>query len=199
MSIRQHAEQESHRPSILETQSEFVSGIHRDPERWRRTDGWQPIQGGSGEAKRQPEIDDEEPRSDPPVTLPGPVSDQLEGHKRPDFGQGQSEQEPIPDTQDERLAKAIRDLEKGYDPSARFETQLMLEGLLDRLEEAKIVPIVENPNPYDPDVDEDKHERWWEEHREEAEDFERSVDRRSETLRHLYIGAIIGSGPWNLP
>jgi hypothetical protein len=125
---------------------------------------------------------------------------QLESNQpAPNFRVEQRGSELIPDIQDERLTQAIRDIERGYDPSARFEIQLMLEGLLDRLEEAKIVPIVDNPNPHDPDVDEDEHERWWEEHPQKAEDFERSVDRRNEILRHLYIGAVIGSGPWNLP
>lgn|GEM_PF-3304959 len=129
----------------------------------------------------------------PPQHLP--EEDRSEGRGRPSFRGREPEQGRIPGVQDERLAKALHDIERGYDPSARFEIQLMLEGLLDRLEEAKIVPIVDNPNPYDPDADEDEHERWWEEHPQDAEDFERSVDRRNEILTHLYIGAIIGSGP----
>ena len=118
---------------------------------------------------------------------------------RPSFREARSRQPRIPEIQDDRLAEAIRDLEKGYDPSARFEIQLMVEGLLSRLEQGGVLPIVENPNPFDPDLDEDQHERWWEEHPQEAEVFNRAIDKRNEVLRHLYIGAIIGSGPWNLP
>jgi hypothetical protein len=122
-----------------------------------------------------------------------------EAYMRPGFGGSEPEHGRIPDSHDERLGKAIHDIESGYDPSVRFETQLMLEGLLDRLEQAGIVPIAENPNPCDPDVHEDEHERWWVEHPQEADEFERDVDRRNEILRCLYIGAVIGSGPWNLP
>ncbi|MEW5957680.1 MAG: hypothetical protein AB1801_08155 [Chloroflexota bacterium] len=118
---------------------------------------------------------------------------------RSTIGRVSLEQPRIPEIQEDRLAEAIRDIEKGYDPSARFETQLMLEGLLSRLEQAGILPTVENPNPYDPGLDIEQHDRWWEEHPQEAEKFDRLVDKRNEVLRHVYIGALIGSGPWNLP
>jgi hypothetical protein len=118
---------------------------------------------------------------------------------RPRFGEARNQQKRVPEIQADRLAQAIGEIQKGYDPSVRFETLLMLEGLLSRLEQAGIVPTVENPNPYDPELDEDQHERWWEEHLPEAEKFDRAVDRRNEVLRYLYIGATIGSGPWRLP
>jgi len=118
--------------------------------------------------------------------------------ERPEFGQG-SDQQHIPEIQDDRLAESLEAIERGYDPSARFETQLMLESLLSRLEQAGIVPVVDNPNPHNPDLDEEQHEQWWEEHPQEAMKFEESVDKRNEVLRHLFIGALIGSGPWNIP
>jgi hypothetical protein len=117
---------------------------------------------------------------------------------QPDFGDD-TKQHRISDIQDERLTEAIRRIETGRDPSARFETQLILEGLLPGLEQAKILPVVKNPNPFDPEDDEERHEQWWKENPEEATDFERNVDKRNEVLRHLYVGSIIGSGPWNIP
>lgn len=75
----------------------------------------------------------------------------------------------------------------------------MLEGLLSRLEQARILPLVENPNPYDPPQNMDEHDQWWEQHPEEAMKFDMQVDKRNEVLRCLYIGALIGSGPWNIP
>lgn len=124
--------------------------------------------------------------------------DQPSSCERPNFGE-EFEPQRIPEIKDERLAKALREIKKGYDPSAHLETQLMLEGLLPRLEQAGILPIIENPNPYDPVINEAQHENWWEEHPYEGEIFERTVDKRNEVLRHLYIGALIGSGPWNIP
>ena len=124
-------------------------------------------------------------------------SNQLEPDQ-PVFGE-EFEQQPVSEIQDDRLAEALRAIEKGSDPIARFETQLMLENLLSRLEQTGIVPIVDNPNPYNPEIDEQQHEHWWDEHPQEAKKFEQEVDKRNDVLRHIYIGTLIGSGPWNIP
>jgi hypothetical protein len=68
MSTRQSIEQELHRSTRLESQSDFASGVQRDSEGWHRTDGWPPIRGGSGESN-PPEADREEPRPEQDLSL----------------------------------------------------------------------------------------------------------------------------------
>jgi hypothetical protein len=118
---------------------------------------------------------------------------------RPDFSGEEFTNEYNPEIQDDRLAEALERLERGYDIGAQFEIQLMVTGLLPRLEQARIIPVVENPNPYNPELNEKSHERWWQEHPEQEEKFTRDNDKRSETLRNIYIGALLGSGPWPIP
>lgn len=98
----------------------------------------------------------------------------------------------------ERFDELVRYLgeryfEKGYDPGFRFENWLMLTGMLVKLEEAGIMPIVDNPNPFDTSAEElEQHEQWWKDHPVEAEEFARNCEKRNEILRYLYIGALLG-------
>ena len=103
------------------------------------------------------------------------------------------------ENQDERLAQALADIERGREFPARFETQLLLEGFLPRFEQAGIVPAVENPNPYNTGDELDRHEKWWDDHPQETETFLQLMERRNEILRVLYVGALVGSGPWEIP
>ena len=102
-------------------------------------------------------------------------------------------------TQDERLAQALADLERGREPHAQLETRLLLTGILPRLEQARIVPTIDNPNPYEFGEDADRHEQWWEDHPEYTARFLEVMEQRDQVFRILYIGALIGSGPWEIP
>ena len=99
----------------------------------------------------------------------------------------------------QRLEEALRDFERGREPPALFEMRLHLEDLLPRLEQARVIPKIENPNPYDTSEEMDQHEQWWEDHPQESETFLRQVDQRNQRLGILYIGTLIGRGPWNVP
>ena len=109
-----------------------------------------------------------------------------------------SNQEEIED-HNLRLTAALRDFERGREPPALFEMRLHLEDLLPRLEQARVIPKIENPNPYDTGEEIDQHEQWWEDHPQESETFLRQVDQRNQRLGILYIGTLIGRGPWNVP
>ena len=104
-----------------------------------------------------------------------------------------------PASQEERLDQTLADIQRGREPHARLETQLLLTGLLPRLEQAGIVPVIESPNPYEFGDDAVKHEQWWENHPAEVEQFLEGVEKRDEVFRILYVGALIGSGPWEIP
>lgn len=73
-----------------------------------------------------------------------------------------------------------------------FEGDLDHLGLLSALEELGIMPVVENPNPFNVESDEDQHDQWWKQHPEEAGEFHRDFERREDVLKHLYFGAILG-------
>jgi len=75
--------------------------------------------------------------------------------------------------------------------SLYFETQLRKSGLLSDLEQIGVIPIVENPNPYDPELDEGKNEKWALEHPIETETFEEAFEKKDKILRILLIGSII--------
>ena len=76
--------------------------------------------------------------------------------------------------------------------SAFFELELHRTGLISQLEADGVVPIVNNPNPYDPETTEEQHEQWWDEHPEEGAKFSAKIDHRELTLLNLYIGSILG-------
>lgn len=105
--------------------------------------------------------------------------------------------EPQEKAQEQRdVDRLFEFLEKQYeDPglAAYVEWKLHKAGLLSRLEKVGVLPIVENPNPYDPELEEEQHEKWWEEHLEEGEEFRRNFEKREEILRYLYVGALLGS------
>lgn len=76
--------------------------------------------------------------------------------------------------------------------ATHFEFVLARKGLLSQLEETGIVPVVLNPNPYDPDIEEDKCAQWWEDHAEEGEEFRDGLKKRQDVLKNLFIGAVLG-------
>lgn len=69
MGTRRCVEQDPHQPTGFERLAKSGSGVQRDTIRWRRTGGRPPIQGGTGEASRPPQVDSEEPPSEPPLSL----------------------------------------------------------------------------------------------------------------------------------
>lgn len=73
-----------------------------------------------------------------------------------------------------------------------FENDLDKAGLLSGLEELGILPVAQNPNPFDADLEEKQHEQWWDEHPEAAKGFHEILEKRLEILESLHIGAIIG-------
>ena len=73
-----------------------------------------------------------------------------------------------------------------------FEAELEEKGLLSELEDMDIIPVVENPNPYDFGTELEAHEKWWEEHQELGEEFRKSMDKREEVFNLLLLGSILG-------
>ena len=73
-----------------------------------------------------------------------------------------------------------------------FGVRLEIAGLLVPLEKMGVLNTVEDPNPYDPERDLEKHEQWWDAHPGEGDKFSVDLERRMEALKLLYIGAIMG-------
>ena len=90
------------------------------------------------------------------------------------------------------LAMVVTHIES---PESSVYTELILEqaGILDELERISVIPKLLNPNPVDLDIDELAHERWWEEHPVEAEQFETTYHLREKVLIALHAGAVLGT------
>lgn len=73
-----------------------------------------------------------------------------------------------------------------------FEARLQAAGLMGPLEKMGVLNTVEDPNPYDPERDLEKHEQWWDAHPGEGDKFSVDLERRTEALKLLYIGYIMG-------
>ena len=91
-----------------------------------------------------------------------------------------------------RLFEFIREQYRSPGLAVYFELVLSEAGLLSELEDAGVLPVVEDPNPYDPELEEEKSEQWWQEHPEVEEEFSRMFEKRDEVLRLLYVGALVG-------
>ncbi|MCB0176123.1 MAG: hypothetical protein KDJ97_36835 [Anaerolineae bacterium] len=100
---------------------------------------------------------------------------------------------------EELISRILQDVEQDREALLLFEIQLTGAGLLPRLEQARIVPAVENPNPYDTGDEIDKHEQWWDDHPNESKTFVDLLEKRNDALRIMYVGARIGAGPWKIP
>lgn len=72
------------------------------------------------------------------------------------------------------------------------EAKFKKGGLLAVLEQAGVLPVAENPNPYGVEQEEEKFEQWANEHPEEQEAFNRRMDERAIALKYLHIGALLG-------
>jgi hypothetical protein len=75
--------------------------------------------------------------------------------------------------------------------SLYLEALLEEKGLLSRLEEADILPRVENPNPFDVELEEQLNEQWAREHPDEMAKFEKDFEEREHILRLLYVGGLL--------
>lgn len=91
----------------------------------------------------------------------------------------------------DRLNDFLREYTSPADRIA-FQGVLASSGWLTRLEQAGVLPIVKNLNPFDPDREEQQHEQWWKEHSTEGEKFMRTIDNREKIIGYLYIGALLG-------
>ena len=96
---------------------------------------------------------------------------------------------------DSELAVFFEHLDRGYDRTRRatgFELQLAAAKLLPGLEEAGILPVPENPNPYDPELEEELNNQWSDAHPDEMSEFFQTIEKRDEVLEHLHAGALLG-------
>lgn len=71
---------------------------------------------------------------------------------------------------------------------ARFERV----GLLSILEQAGVLPQLEDPNPYDLEHETAAYEQWWAQHPDEQDVFIARLEERQLLLKYLHIGAIVG-------
>jgi hypothetical protein len=106
---------------------------------------------------------------------------------------------------EQRQAALLRYVESvpGVDivQNAMFESVLDRRGVLSRLEEVGVLPVVINPNPYveeyeqqetlDAILDDERITRWGDEHPADAEQFGMGLERREETTKYLYLGALL--------
>ena len=72
-----------------------------------------------------------------------------------------------------------------------FEADLEKLGLASEFEVLGVLPIIKNPNPYDPEMEEDFHEQWWRENPEKEEKFCQVIWERKNGLRLLLIGSLL--------
>ncbi|MBI4130796.1 hypothetical protein HY468_05745 [Candidatus Roizmanbacteria bacterium] len=88
------------------------------------------------------------------------------------------------------LVARIQEIQKDNISRAYF-IEVELGRLLPALEETGIVPVVESPNPYNPEVDKEKFEQWITEHQKEMDEFRRNLEKHEEILTYLYFGATL--------
>lgn len=108
-----------------------------------------------------------------------------EGH-RGDASSGENETSP------QRLIEFLQG--EFYFPAIDLYIERKFEqaGLLDVLEQAEILPVTPDPNPFDPAHDERSYDQWWTDHPDELEVYEQKDEERRTILRYLHIGALIG-------
>lgn len=74
-----------------------------------------------------------------------------------------------------------------------FEIQLERENLLEPLEASGALPRVENPNPFDPVLERQKHEAWWQTHPREGKEFRAAAAGRRDALQQIRAGMTLAS------
>lgn len=74
-----------------------------------------------------------------------------------------------------------------------FEIMLDKAGVLEPLEEAGILPVPEDLNPFDPETEEEAFEKWATAHPELSTKFIADVEKREAILRVLFVGSLLGN------
>ena len=69
-----------------------------------------------------------------------------------------------------------------------FEARLQRAGLLNQLEEQGILPKVVNPNPHNPNMETEEHDRWWRNNPAAAQAYRQCVLEREDKLHLLNLG-----------
>lgn len=87
----------------------------------------------------------------------------------------------------------LRDLFQHPAMDVYIEAKLAQNGILSILEDAGIVPVVSNPNQFDPTTQQDLHDSWWREHEEAASQFQAKLVQREQALKQVYMGMLLSS------
>jgi len=74
-----------------------------------------------------------------------------------------------------------------------FEADLEKLGLVTDLEDLGVLPIIENPNPNDPYLEEEKYEDWWDENNGEEKLYRKSMDKRTKAINCILVGSLLGN------
>lgn len=87
----------------------------------------------------------------------------------------------------------LRDLFQHPAMDVYIEAKLAQNGILSILEDAGIVPVVSNPNQFDPTTQQALHDNWWREHDEAASQFQAELVQREQALKQVYMGMLLSS------
>lgn len=74
-----------------------------------------------------------------------------------------------------------------------FTSMLEKLDLISPLEETGILRVVNPPNPFDPELDEEQHDKWWDEHPKEGDKFNLDIEEHNTALKRLFVGGVLGS------
>lgn len=72
-----------------------------------------------------------------------------------------------------------------------IERKFAEAGFLTVLEDAGVLPVVADPNPFDPTHDETAYDLWWAAHPAEFDVYDQQSAERRTILKHLHIGALV--------
>lgn len=73
-----------------------------------------------------------------------------------------------------------------------FAIKLRDAGLLAQLEEAGVLPVITNPNPYSLRHEHEQWRAWWNNHPDEQRTMETEQQHRARVLTYLYAGTVVG-------
>lgn len=85
-------------------------------------------------------------------------------------------------------------MRQGYRKSlpAFVDMCLGVSGVIDRLDEVGgILPSENNPNPYHCEDEEELHNKWWEEHPVEGDDFCERIEKRDDVIKYAYYALVV--------
>jgi hypothetical protein len=102
-----------------------------------------------------------------------------------------TEKNPKIDPHREKCLELIQTLLEMPATSILLEADLSKLDLDSNLEELGILPVIECPNPFDPELEEEEHEKWWSEHEEEGEKFSSAIEERELVMKYITIGCIL--------